>query len=186
MPLNNHIKRRGAHCKRKKTNRQTRKGSKCIWLCVLQSTHSSYLFDIHSLSSSMLIISCCWCLSSFFLNSLSSLFHCIGEQRERGCAAFTNNTKDFLKSMNGIDCSIFKRNGSVAIVRTYFGWLCISFQIHFCMYSFIYCGRSIKSLSFGLFLVRSLDNRFPMKKKDSQEKTTCAYRSAFFFRGNLC
>lgn len=172
-PLNNHKNRRcTAHrsCV-EETNRQTRKRVEIFGFVFFTIITSLIFRRIHSLSSSMVIIisfcCCCCCCCLFYSVSFS--------RRERGCAAFTNNTKDFLKSMNGIDCSIFFKRETLQLwsfLYSFLVWLCISVQFTDCFHSFIADARFFLSLHSCWFV----DNRFPMIQ--SKKMRTCAYRSA--------
>lgn len=146
-PLNNHKNRRcTAHrsCV-EETNRQTRKRVEIFGFVFFTIITSLIFRRIHSLSSSMVIIisfcCCCCCCCLFYSVSFS--------RRERGCAAFTNNTKDFLKSMNGIDCSIFLKRETLQLwsfLYSFLVWLCISVQFTDCFHSFIADARFFLSL----------------------------------------
>lgn len=126
MPNSMKKRRRRTNTLCDETNRQTRKGSKYFALCLF----SHLIFNIHSLSSSMVII------SRIFFYSFS--LACADVRHSQSVQ------KDFSKSMNGIDCWILKRSDSV---------LC-SVCCAFCFNSFYFihsCIHSLRRLFFRLF-----------------------------------
>lgn len=86
-------KKKSSKCE--ETNRQTRKGSKYFALCLAVILFSTCIPCHHR-----------WLLLAALFSSFT-----------RGCAAFINRTKEFSKSMNGIDCSIFERKRFGLIFR---------------------------------------------------------------------